>query len=281
MSVHFNPRIVTTDLVQAIDFGVPRCLPAGHAGTIPNVPGTVSGSQNSGTGTNIFYDLSGRRSESNWSSGSNTNYTIAQNGVSWNGTTASITDIAGYFRSTTSGANYGWATDPGNGTDQSESSVTIEMAFVTSDDGYLSCRAWNGSGQYNYGIYPNGFFFFAGATSSSMSAPWTNNGVVWHIAVWANETQIGYYVNGGNLSNATGATQASQSHGISNGGTPSSGYSVGGTQWGTLYPYGHGWGGNEGFTNRATYHFVRWYRRKLTDSEVYANFLATRNRLGL
>lgn len=267
MAVHINPRIATDDLIQCIDFSSPRCLPLGFAGTL-------SGSQTSASTAQTFYDLSPRK-----------NHLIAQNGVSWNGTTATITDTAGYFRGSSGGSNFGWATDPGNGIDQSESTICFELAYNSTDDGYLLSRAWNGSGQYNYGIYPGGFFFFAGATSSSMSVSgFVNNGINTHIVVWANHSQIGYYVNGGTAANAFGVAtgaQGAQNHGITNGGTPSSGYSVGGLQWGTLYPYGHGWGGTEGFTNKATYHFVRVYRRKLTDNEVLQNFLATRNRLGI
>ena len=54
-----------------------------------------------------------------------------------------------------------------------------------------------------------------------------------------------------------------------------------GTLFGSLYPYGEGWGGNTGFSVAGKYYVGRIYNRVLSATEVKQNFNATRGRYGI
>jgi hypothetical protein len=90
---------------------------------------------------------------------------------------------------------------------------------------------------------------------------------------WMNATQYGVYKNGQVYVAAT-------NHGLSGGGG-SAGTGAFGTLFGSLYPYGEGWGGEPGFSIAGKYYVGRIYNKVLTATEVQQNFNAQRGRYGL
>lgn len=170
---------------------------------------------------------------------------------------------------------YGWDPTGVYGTP----TFTNEMwVYPYESSGMLFTRPWNGSGRYNFWIYPTGFYIGSGGTAStyptsSMSFPVDTSalGKPSHIVVWANQTQVGYYINGGQYS-------AFQNHGITGSGDF---YGNGiGAGYMTLYPYGQGWVGNTGFSINGVLYQARVYNRVLTSSEVQRNFNAHSTRYG-
>lgn len=170
---------------------------------------------------------------------------------------------------------YGWDPTGVYGTP----TFTNEMwVYPYESSGMLFTRPWNGSGRYNFWIYPTGFYIGSGGTqseypTSSMGFPVDTSALAKpaHIVVWANQTQVGYYINGGQYS-------AFQNHGITGSGDF---YGNGiGAGYMTLYPYGQGWGGNTGFSINGVLYQARVYNRVLTSSEVNRNFAAHAGRYG-
>ena len=254
MAVHYGNRIVTSDLLTAIDFASRR-----------STEGTGTSTQgSSGIRLNDLSVLN--------------NFFTAFNIVSLTSTHADNTGgNNGYFHSNRADI-YKWGTDTLNG--NNNPSLTFEVAFRTTDgSGLVISRPWNGSGQYNYGAGMSSWFVQTGNSSSSINFPiGLNDNVNKHLVVWANGTQIGYYINGGT---AAGGFQGVQNHGLANLNGASAGDANLPLAIGTLYPYGSNWGGVDGHHIKGIYHFFRVYKRVLTAQEVLQNFSATKNRLGI
>lgn len=174
-----------------------------------------------------------------------------------------------YFR--TNHANYSSAWSP-NGTNGNPA-MSIEVVFKSSDDGFIVSREWNGSGQYNYTMTAGNFGLHANASGTSLSYSSICTGANVHMVWWMDATQFGVYKNGEVYVAAT-------NHGLTGSGG-SSGSQSGGTSFGTLYPYGEGWGGNTSFSIAGDYYIARMYNRVLSATEVRQNFNATRGRFGL
>jgi hypothetical protein len=170
---------------------------------------------------------------------------------------------------------YGWDPTGTYGTP----TLTNEMwVYPYESSGVLYTRPWNGSGRYNVWVYTGSFFIASGGSSSSSSSSIINYSVDLasfgkpvHIVCWANQTQMGYYINGGQYSGV-------QNHGITGSGDF---YGNGiGAGYMTLYPYGQGWGGNTGFSINGVLYQARVYNRVLTASEIQQNFAAHSARYG-
>jgi hypothetical protein len=169
----------------------------------------------------------------------------------------------------TSGDDYwnAWSPNGVNG----NSSLSIELIFNSIDTGgLLVSRPWNGSGQYNYTMYDNGFGLHSNAAGASLGYSSICTGQTTHMVWWMNATQYGVYKNGQVYVAAT-------NHGLSGGGG-SAGSAAFGTLFGSLYPYGEGWGGEPGFSISGKYYLARIYNRVLTPAEVQQNFNALAER---
>lgn len=155
------------------------------------------------------------------------------------------------------------------------STMTIEMWVKSSDtNGVFFTKPWNGSGQYNIWIFPGSFYLYAGTTAYDLSFGRTLSNNTWtHIVCWANSSQMGYYINGGEYSSTV-------NHGIT-GDAPSSGNANVGAGVFTLYPYGGGWGGNTGFSIAGYMGSCKVYNRVLSADEVKQAFRTQKARFGL
>jgi hypothetical protein len=172
----------------------------------------------------------------------------------------------------TSGDSYwnAWSPNGVNG----NSSLSVELVFSSTDtDGLIVSRPWNGSGQYNYTMYNNGFGIHSNDAGAFLGYSSICTGQPTHMVWWINATQYGVYKNGQVYVAAT-------NHGLSGGGG-SSGTGAFGTLFGSLYPYGEGWGGNSGFSISGKYYLARIYNKVLTATEVQQNFNAQRGRYGV
>ena len=170
------------------------------------------------------------------------------------------------------GDNYwnAWSQNGVNG----NSELTIELIFNSSDTGgYIISRPWNGSGQYNYTMYNTGFGLHIGSSSAAIGYSNICTGTTVHMVYWMSATQYGVYRNGEVYVSA-------QNHGLTGGGA-SSGTNNFGTLFGSLYPYGQGWGGNTGFSINGKFYHAKIYNRVLTANEIKQNFNATRGRYGV
>ena len=154
------------------------------------------------------------------------------------------------------------------------STMTIEMWVKSTDtSGVYFTKPWNGSGQYNIFLFPGSFYLFAGSVSTDIGFDRTLSNNTWtHIVCWANSTQMGYYINGGEFS-------GSKNHGIT-GDAPSSGNANVGAGVFTLYPYGS-WGGNTGFSIDGSMGACKVYNRVLTAGEASQAFRTQKSRFGL
>jgi len=160
------------------------------------------------------------------------------------------------------------------------SAITVEIWFQSSDTGgRLICKPWNGSGQYNYWIDPGAgtpYWYIAGGNPHNGAtinfAANIFNGSWQHLVCWANSTQLGYYINGGQYS-------GSGNHGLSFNVLPSSGLSVD-FSINTLYPY-TSWAGDSGHAIAGNTAIVRYYTSALTAAQAYQNFSAERHRFGI
>jgi len=170
------------------------------------------------------------------------------------------------------GGNYwnAWSPNGVNG----NSSLSIELVFNSSDtSGYIVSRPWNGSGQYNYTMTDGSFGLHSNASGAALGYSSICTGQTTHMVWWMNPTQYGVYKNGAVLVGAT-------NHGLSGGGG-SSGTNDFGTLFGSLYPYGSGWGGNTGFSIEGKFYVARIYNRVLSANEVSQNFNLVRRRYGI
>lgn len=255
MAVNYGPKIVTTDLRTAVDFGSRRSAPTG------------TGVQ--GTTTIEIQDLSG-------------------NNERWN--TANNVVITDDYLDNTSPQHNGyvyhigntnlmkWATDPNLSAFQV---VQHHEVIIRSSDtgGRILSRAWNGSGQYNYGLSNGGWDIACDGGSASISiSPGICDGNIHHVAVGMTGREIYYYVDGGT---ACGGYQGTANHGIGNGRAPSAGDANLRGIIGTLYAYGTNWNGINGHQCAGEYYAYRMYTRRLTDDEVAQNFYAAKYRFGI
>lgn len=206
-------------------------------------------------------DLSGRNNSATIVNASQS-ITTTPGAITLNGTNQ-------YIR--TNHVNYSSAWSP-NGTN-GNNAMTIEVVFKSSDGGFVVSREWNGSGQYNYTMTDGSFGLHSVSSGASLGYSSICTGVNVHMVWWMNETQYGVYRNGQVYVGAT-------NHGLSGSGG-SAGSQSGGTSFGTLYPYGGGWGGNTGFSIAGDYYIARMYNRVLSAAEITQNFEATKGRFGL
>lgn len=197
-------------------------------------------------------------------------YTSSLNqGILTTNTTSSYIQIAGF----TSNNDNAWTADNTIGSN----TICFELWVKNSDDsGWILSKPWNGGGQYNMTITIGAWTVMVGNNTSSTInfASLLNNGIWRQIVVWANSTQIGYYLDGG-------LYLGSQNHGLT-GGVGSSGNATLPLILMTLYPYGQGATIPAGFTifpgNVAMF---RKYNRVLTVSEVLQNYNALKSRFNL
>jgi len=174
----------------------------------------------------------------------------------------------------TSNNDNAWTADNSIGSN----TICFEIWVKTSDNsGYIISKPWNGSGQYNmYLQLSNLWRVYVGndQISSISFVDVVNNGVWRQIVVWANTTQIGYYLDGGKYS-------GSQNH-VLTAGAGSAGNTNLPLTLMTLYPYGQGSSINAGFTvTPGNLAIFRKYNRVLTASEVLQNYNVHKSRFGL
>jgi len=152
--------------------------------------------------------------------------------------------------------------------------MSIDIWIKTSDSAggqMILSKPWNGSGEYNYTLYHNGFTIVTGnqtntlGFSSIATGNWTN------LVILVSTTQFGAYVNGV-------LVYALTNHGITNN-TPTSGNSQLQLTLMTLYPYGGG--GNSGFSVQGNVSSLKMYNKVLSAAEILQNYNATKGRFGL
>jgi len=170
---------------------------------------------------------------------------------------------------------YAWTADGSVG----NSSFTYDVWIRTSDaSGLIISKPWNGSGRYNMLIGAGSFSLLVGSGGNDYSyeigyaisiatGNWTN------LTLWANPTQIGYYINGGQYSGTASHGLTGGASAVGNNGIP--------LCLMTLYPYGEGWGGNTGFSIAGDLAAYKGYNRQLSATEVAQNYNATKGRFGL
>ena len=246
MGVAGGPDIIQDGLVLSLDAADRNSYPG--SGTAWN---NVAGSGYNGTFVNGI------------------SYTSSLNqGILTTNTTSSYITIAG----ATSNNDNAWTADNTIGSNI----ICLEIWYKSTDDaGRLLSKPWNGGGQYNLTVTTGAWSLMVAANTSS-TIPFalnTNNGVWWQLVVWANATQIGYYLNGGLYSGF-------QNHGLT-GGVGSSGNAVLPLMLMSLYPYGEGWTGNPSFTLLGNVAIFKKYNRVLTALEIAQNYSATKTRFGL
>ena len=192
---------------------------------------------------------------------------LNQGVVGFNGLNSYVT-VAGL----TSNNDNAWTADNTVGSN----TTCYEIWVKTADgNGLVLSKPWNGGGQYNLGINASGWTVMV-ATNTSSTITFANaiNNDVWRqVVVWANATQIGYYLDGGTYSGA-------QNHGLT-GGAGSSGNAVLPLMIMSLYPYGEGWAGNTGFSVLGSVAIFKKYSRVLTIGEVRDNYNAQKTRFNL
>ena len=232
-------------------------------GTITTVGGsTIHTFTTSGTftpaGANTLHDLSG-----NGYSGAITN------GPTYNASNGGSLVFTGTSTQINTSLMGTWVPDGSVG----YSTMTIDIwVKLTSTAGWIYTRPFNGSGQYNVWITPA--YFWINAISGASQINFARNiydGTWTNITCWANSTQMGYYINGGQYS-------GSQAHGIT-GGVPSAGNYVNSSLMSWLYAYGAG----DTHTDCAAGNLssFKFYSRVLTAAEVKQNFNAHRGRYGI
>ena len=178
---------------------------------------------------------------------------------------------------------YAWTADNSVGSDI----LCLEIWFKTSDtEGRLISKAWNGDGRYNYRVEPSYFGLVVGngggvddldsyQTLSFPSVSSTRDGN-WHqLVIWANDTTMGYYIDGNSASNT-------KVHGLT-GGVSNRGNNSLHLGLMTLYfytPEGT-WTGNTGHAVEGDVAIFRKYNRVLSSQEVLQNYNALKSRFNL
>ena len=196
-------------------------------------------------------------------------YTSSLNqGILTTDTTSSYIEIAG----STSNNDNAWTADNTLGSNI----ICFEIWVRTADaDGVIISKPWNGGGQYNIQATSTYWRIMVAANTISVInfANAVNNNVWRQVVVWANATDMGYYLDGG-------AFSGTQNHGLT-GGVGSSGNALLPLMLMSLYPYGAGWTGNSSFTVLGNVGIFRKYSRVLTASEVIQNYNSQKSRFGL
>jgi len=163
-------------------------------------------------------------------------------------------------------------------------SIAVELWFKSSQTAfpatYLLSKPWNGNGQYNYYIQilsTSSFRCHTQLASGPSAFNTTNVPLVdgnWkQFVYWANSTQHGFYVNGGQYS-------GSATHNVS-GSAPSIGNTQKSLTLMTLYPYGPAAGANPIFSITGSLANVKFYNRQLSAAEITQNYNALKGRYGL
>ncbi len=135
-------------------------------------------------------------------------------------------------------------------------------------NGKIVSKPWNGQGQYNYYLYLTGgklaLFVGNGTVSKYIVDPDPVSTKEWHYVtgVLHSDGLMELYVDG--------ELKASDSYSITNW-NPSKGDHNINLCIGSLYPYGSGWAGNEGFSFRGLLRDVCIYNDSLEQSEILQN----------
>jgi hypothetical protein len=243
MALYEGPNSVNSGLIVAFDALNPNSYP--------------------GSGTS-WYDLSGN------------NYTgTLLNSPSYSSGSINFDGTNDYANPGGAANTYAWTADGSVG----NSYLTYDIWIKTTDSGgYIISKPWNGSGRYNILISADSFQLLVGSGGSDYSynlayaasvatGNWTN------LTLWANPSQMGYYINGGQYSGAANHGLTGGASVIGNAGLP--------LTLMTLYPYGEGWGGNTGFSVAGDISLFRAYNRQLSAAEVAQNYNSTKGRFGL
>jgi hypothetical protein len=150
--------------------------------------------------------------------------------------------------------------------------MTIDLWLKSGDStGYILSKPWNGSGEYNYYLYFNGFFINTGNQSNAFNFSTVTTGNWINLVILVSTTQWGAYING--VQNV-----ALTNHGITNN-TPTYGNTQTQLTLMTLYPYGGG--GNPTFSVQGNVGSLRIYNKVLTATEILQNYNATKTRFGI
>ena len=175
--------------------------------------------------------------------------------------------------------NHAWTADGSVGSDL----LCYEIWIKTSDStGRILSKPWNGSGRYNLSVEPNRFILTVGnggSTEDSDSSSTLNyssaiNDNKWHqLVIWANNTQQGFYIDGGTDSD-------SKNHGLT-GGVSNRGNNTLPLIIMTLYAYGGTWAGETSHAIEGKVAMFRKYNRVLSAKEVLQNYNSVKSRFGL
>jgi hypothetical protein len=151
--------------------------------------------------------------------------------------------------------------------------MTWELCFKTSDaGGQLISKPWNGSGQYNITFSPGGIGLYDGNSYNHTFATSLADGVWHHVIIALNRTTITIYKDGVQILN--------EAHGMSGSGPTVANNDLP-LSVGTLYPYGQGWGGIDGFSIAGKFGIFRLYDYYMQPVEAEVNFQAIRARYGI
>jgi hypothetical protein len=239
MAFIHSPKIVTSGLVLYLD--------AANRNSYPS------------TGT-TWSDLSGNSNDGTLTNGP-TFSTTAVGSISFNG-------LNNYIGIASPSSRFNW-TPSSTGFNN----MTLDLWIKTSDTaGYVISKPWNGSGEYNYYLYYNGFYINTGNQANAFNFSSISTGNWINITILVSTTQWGAYINGSQ-------NVALTNHGITNN-VPT--YGNGGENLAlmTLYPYGT-WAGNTSFSISGNVGSYKMYNRVLTATEVLQNYNATKTRFGL
>ena len=247
--MYIGPKITTDGLILHLDAANTKSYP--------------------GTGT-VWTDLSG-----NGNNGTLTNGPTLDNSNYGNIVFDGINDYVVINNNPVNNDLNAWTVDGSLGT----TTMTLEILVKTTDSaGYIISKPWNSSGQYNFRATPTQFFLWCGPTGTTQIATINflnsiNDGNWRHLILWANTTQIGYYLDGGKYTDSI-------THGLT-GSIPSVGNSRLPLGIMTLYFYGEGWAGVTNFSMQGNVGFFRKYNRVLSVSEMQQNYNATKSRYNL
>lgn len=177
--------------------------------------------------------------------------------------------------------NYAWTADNSVGSN----TFCYEVWFKGTDTvGEIISKPWNGSGRYNFRADDGRFYLLAGnggapEDSDSTSTLNFDSSIAdgnWHqLVIWANSTQMGYYIDGNNSSD-------SKNHNLT-GGISNAGNSRLPLILMTLYAYGDGSSTWPQPTHaiEGKVGIFRKYSKVLSASEVLQNYNGTKPRFGL
>lgn len=238
MGVGYNPKIVTRGMLTYWDAGNSRSYP--------------------GTGT-TWNDLSGNGNTGTLVDGP----TYASGALTFNGSANRVHGPS----------SFKWSADGTIGYQQ----MTISLWVRTTDSvGRFFSKPWNGSGQYNINVNPDGFYLVSGTTGTTSNAIGINTSILsgtWkNLVCWMDSTNMGYYIDAG--------ISDSKAHLLS-GAAPTSGDLNINLCLMSLYPYGSGWAGNASFSVNGDMSICKVYNRVLSLSEVRQNYFALKGRFGL